>query len=152
MTTGDAEAVFVDTSILVYATVVSAPWHAEAKDALHELRKHGVSLWISRQVLREYAAVVTRPQTFSLPLSAQAVATDIQTFTTQFHVADESAAVTAQLVQLIQLVAVGGKQIHDANIVATMLVHGVSQLLTHNVDDFARYSSFITVQPLIPVV
>ena len=95
---------------------------------------------------------VTRPQTFSLPLSAQAVATDIQTFTTQFHVADESAAVTAQLVQLIQLVAVGGKQIHDANIVATMLVHGVSQLLTHNVDDFARYSSFITVQPLIPVV
>lgn len=80
MTTGDAEAVFVDTSILVYATVVSAPWHAEAKDALNELRKHGAPLWISRQVLREYAAVVTRPQTFSLPLSAQAVATDIQNY------------------------------------------------------------------------
>jgi predicted nucleic acid-binding protein len=152
MMIGDAEAVFVDTSILVYATVVSAPWHAEAKDALTDLRKHGVSLWISRQILREYAAVVTRPQTFSLPLSAQAVAMDIQNFTTQFLVADESAAVTSQLVQLIQLVAVGGKQIHDANIVATMLVHGVPQLLTHNVDDFARYSAFITVQPLIPVM
>ncbi len=148
--TGDADAVFVDTSILVYATVVNAPWHSEAKDALDGLRTQGTTLWISRQVLREYAAVVTRPQTFAEPLPAHAVAMDVQTFSALFHVADESAAVTTELMKLIQIVNVGGKQIHDANIVATMLVYGIPQILTHNTADFVRYASLITLRPLIP--
>ncbi|MEH2170887.1 MAG: hypothetical protein V7K41_30400 [Nostoc sp.] len=42
----------------------------------------------------------------------------------------------------------GGKQVHDANIVATMLVYGIPQLLTHNTSDFARFSGLITVLPL----
>jgi len=37
-----------------------------------------------------------------------------------------------------------------ANIVATMQVYRIRQLLTHNVDDFTRFSAFITVVPLIP--
>ena len=32
-----------------------------------------------------------------------------------------------------------GKQVHDANIVATMLAHGVGRLLTFNVADFQRF-------------
>jgi hypothetical protein len=40
--------------------------------------------------------------------------------------------------------------VHDANIVATMQVYGIRQLLTHNADDFTRFSAFITVVPLIP--
>jgi hypothetical protein len=32
---------------------------------------------------------------------------------------------------------------HDANIVATMLVHGVGRLLTYNVDDFTRFKAYI---------
>jgi predicted nucleic acid-binding protein len=42
----------------------------------------------------------------------------------------------------------GGKQVHDANIVATMLVYGIPKLLTHNTTDFARFSELITVLPL----
>ena len=42
----------------------------------------------------------------------------------------------------------GGKQVHDANIVATMLVYGIPQLFTHNTSDFARFSGLITVLPL----
>jgi predicted nucleic acid-binding protein len=43
---------------------------------------------------------------------------------------------------------IAGKQVHDANIVATMLVHGITQLLTQNIADFSRFSSLITVMPL----
>jgi predicted nucleic acid-binding protein len=39
---------------------------------------------------------------------------------------------------------------HDANIVATMLVNDVHSLLTHNISDFKRFSSYIEVIPLIP--
>lgn len=34
---------------------------------------------------------------------------------------------------------IGGKQIHDANIVAVMQEYGIKRLLTHNLDDFKRY-------------
>ena len=33
---------------------------------------------------------------------------------------------------------IGGKQVHDANIVATMLAYGISSVPTHNTADFKR--------------
>ena len=38
--------------------------------------------------------------------------------------------------------------LHDANIVATMQVYDIKRLLTHNMRDFARFSSLITILPL----
>ena len=43
------------------------------------------------------------------------------------------------LASLCREVPVGGKQVHDANIVATMLAHGERRLLTFNVNDFRRF-------------
>lgn len=37
----------------------------------------------------------------------------------------------------------GGKQVHDANIVATMLAHGEARLLTFNAADFRRFVPLI---------
>jgi len=51
---------------------------------------------------------------------------------------------------LLAAIPCGGKQVHDANIVATMLVHGVPNLLTHNAADFKRFSHLIAVLPLVP--
>ncbi len=48
MATGAGENLFVDTNILVYMTVASAPLHAQAKDALAMHRKIGKDFWISR--------------------------------------------------------------------------------------------------------
>ena len=41
--------------------------------------------------------------------------------------------------------AFGGKQVHDANIVATMIAHGETRLLTFNESDFRRFGSLIEV-------
>lgn len=46
-------------------------------------------------------------------------------------------------------VAGGGKQVHDANIVATMLAYGVPALLTHNGRDFERFVKWIGVQSIV---
>ena len=43
---------------------------------------------------------------------------------------------------------IGGAQVHDANIVATMQVYEIGQLLTNNGADFARFSEAIAVLPL----
>lgn len=55
---------------------------------------------------------------------------------------------TGRLVDLMENVSIDGSLVHDANIVATMLAHGVDRLLTHNTGDFARFSHLITVLSL----
>lgn len=140
--------VFLDTNILVYANVVSAPWHKETQARLNQLWDAGHPLWISRQVLREYLAVLTRPQTFSQPQPTAVVAERARFFASQFQVAEESALVTENLLTLATTLEVKGRQIHDANIVATMQAYGITHLLTHNGDDFKRYAHLITIMPL----
>ena len=100
-------------------------------------------------VLREYLAVLTRPQTFTSPISIPTLASQVRAFESRFRIAEEGANVTSQLLSLVGQFAVGGKQIHDANIVATMQVHGIGQLLTHNVSDFSRFAPLIQVLPIV---
>jgi predicted nucleic acid-binding protein len=143
-----AEQAFLDTNILIRATIDTAPLHETARSTLQSYHAKGIELWISRQILREYLAVLSRPQSFSAPLAPHVLRDDVERFQQQFHVADEDARVTRQLVLLLQQIPVGGRQVHDANIVATMLVYGIPRLITHNVDDFVRFAGLITVVPL----
>ena len=61
MTMTAGSAVFVDANVLVYATFDQARWHAPARHRLMELGSIPVTFWTSRQVLREFLAVITRP-------------------------------------------------------------------------------------------
>lgn len=150
MATTAADPVFVDTNVLVFANVASHPLQAVALQALRDLRSTGAELWISRQIIREYLVVLSRPQTFVAPQPPAVLAAQIAYFQSRMRIADDTAAVTANLLALFQQVAVGGKQVHDANIVATMQAHGIGRILTHNTADFARFSSAITILPLVP--
>jgi predicted nucleic acid-binding protein len=142
------QACFVDTNVLVYATSSGAPLHQRASEELRRRHESGQELWVSRQVLREYLAALSRPQTFAKPRPARELVSDIRYFLSHFRLAEEGPAVTEELLELIEEVEIGGKQIHDANLVATMLVHGIPALLTHNTGDFARFSEVIRVIPL----
>jgi predicted nucleic acid-binding protein len=149
MASGDAEAWFVDTNVLVYANVAQAPLHTVALTRLQEVARTGVPLWISRQVLREYLAVVTRPQRWSAPQPLVRALARVRYFQRRFQVADETAVVTACLLTLLRTIPAGGAQIHDANIVATMQAYGIQRVLTENAADFARFAGVITIVPLV---
>ncbi len=73
----------------------------------------------------------------------------VRYFPTRFRVAEDDSSATERLLALMAGIPIGGKQVHDANIVATMQVYGVRRLLTHNARDFARFSHLITVVPLV---
>ncbi|ARV58727.1 VapC toxin family PIN domain ribonuclease [Nostocales cyanobacterium HT-58-2] len=148
MMIGDANAIFLDTNVLVYANVSESPLHEVALQAIQSQYDANVELWISRQVLREFLRTLTRPQTFINPRPVATVIERVRFFQTQFRVADDTFEVTERLLLLMEEITIGGKQVHDANIVATMLVYGIPQLLTHNTGDFARFSELISVLPL----
>ena len=42
---------------------------------------------------------------------------------------------------------VSGKQVHDARLVAAMMSHRVTHILTFNTADFTRYTEITVVQP-----
>jgi len=65
MVTTDVNAVFVDTNVLTRATIVSAPLHQAAQEALDGLTESGAELWISAQVICEYMVNTTREQSYS---------------------------------------------------------------------------------------
>ena len=107
-----------------------------------------VSLWISRQVLREFATVLTRPQVFMTALPPSDVAARIRSLQPNYRLADETAAVTQNWLSLLETYPIGGKQIHDANIVATMQAYRIRRLFTLNLADFRRFESLITLVTL----
>jgi len=148
--TGD-NSVFIDTNILVYASIPESPLHPVALNAVQTLEQAGREVWISRQILREYLATLTRPQVFGEPISVELVIEEVRQFENRFQVAEDTSRVTERLLALMAEVAVGGRQVHDTNIVATMQAYGIKELLTHNTTDFDRFSGVITVLPLISI-
>ncbi|MEH1989555.1 type II toxin-antitoxin system VapC family toxin [Nostoc sp.] len=62
MVIGDGDPVFLDTNILVYASQIQSPFHQAAMEAIQGFYDAKIELWISRQILREYLATLTRPQ------------------------------------------------------------------------------------------
>ena len=134
---------FVDTNVLVNARILEAPEHETARARLESAFEAPEPLCISRQVLREYLAVVTRPQTWPVAIARAEALDDVERLATAFEVLEDGPAVTEWLVSLCRQVSVGGRQIHDANIVATMLAHGERRLLTFNAADFRRFAGQI---------
>jgi predicted nucleic acid-binding protein len=149
MATTVAEPVFVDTNVLVYSTAALSPFHSVAVAKLQELVTAGHALWVSRQILREYLSALSRPGLVGAQVSMAALLADVHLFESRFFVADEGPEVTGHLLALLGTIACTGKQVHDANVVATMLAYGIPKLLTHNVADFHRFTSHIAVMPLV---
>jgi predicted nucleic acid-binding protein len=143
-----ADPVFVDTNVLVYATRPSAAQHASARAALTRLEDEGSSLWVSTQVLREYLAAVTRPQATAPGLPMATAIIDVRRFRATFDVAEERPNVLDRLLHLLTTHSSSGRQVHDANIVATMLEHSIRRLLTFNAADFRRFARIIDIEPL----
>ena len=137
--------VFVDTNVLLYASRPKANEHTRSQAALSRMRQEDTPLWLSRQVFREYLAVATRPQASGPALPMAAAIADVHGFDAAFNVAADGPDVFDRLLQLLAAHPGGGKQVHDANLVATMLEHRIRRLLTFNAADFRRFDSLIEV-------
>ncbi len=133
---------FIDTNVLVYSTAAGAPFRDRAQTALVRFAADE-PLFISRQILREYLAVMTRQQVWGRALDFGAAIADTSVFIQRFTVLEDGPAVWDRLLDLGRRYAFGGRQIHDANIVATMLAHGERKLLTFNDTDFQRFAPLI---------
>ena len=148
MAIGAGERLFCDTNVLLSAVDRRRALHSRAVRVLDELPNRGVELCVSGQVLRECLVVSTRPverNGLGLPLAA-AVANN-RAFAERATVLEETRAVASRLPRVAEAAACRGKQIHDANIAATMLENGVNRVVTANPQDLGQFDG-VEVVPL----
>ena len=137
---------FVDTNVLLTATDESRLLHSEALKLLAGAASRDKRLATSGQVVREYLVVATRPiENNGLGLSAADAEVNVNEFLRGLELFDETEAVSMRLRQLATTHNLRGKRLHDANIVATMAVHGIHTLLTQNGTDFAPFNEIAIV-------
>ena len=136
---------FIDSNILLRALLPPSELHQQCDDLIKSLFAAAVDIWISGQVIREFMVQVTHPNTTEWPpLSTNAALSRLERFLPSLRVAGETTAVQTELRRLLREYHVAGKSIHDTNIVATMLVHGIDTLYTLD-NGLARYSDCIAV-------
>ena len=102
MATTVADRVFVDTNVLVYSRFPASPMCVPASIKLDELFRATVPVWASRQILREYASSLTKPQNYRIrPVPITDVIRDILHFESVLMIADETAIVTQRWLGLL---------------------------------------------------
>jgi predicted nucleic acid-binding protein len=143
-----SEALFLDTSLIIPATVAVHPAHLASTAFINTEIAGGVVLCISPQVCREFLVVLTRQPVSDRIFDTREALSALQLWTTGCRVLEESEAVLRELLSLVGQFNVRGKQVHDCNIIATMRTNGITRLATRNAADFKRYTSLVTIDAI----
>ena len=138
----------VDTNLLLRSVQPSHPMHPEAVRAVAELSARGERISIIPQNLIEFWAVATRPVAANgLGLGVDEAAKEVTKLKALFPLLPDSGAIYDEWEALVTRHQVKGKEAHDARVVAAMLAHKVTHLLTFNTDDFKRFTEITAVHP-----
>lgn len=131
-----------DTNNLLRFAIRADPQHPVVLSAIRKLKKGGDKIYILPQTCVEFWNVCTRPTSRNgFGLSVQQANHSLRLVEKIFPLLPDDARVHQEWRKLVLSFGVSGVQVHDARIVAAMLVHQVTHILTFNSSDFARYSS-----------
>jgi len=138
----------IDTNILLRLSDRGSAHHSVCIEALEMLKSRNDALYICTQNLIEYFVVATRPQQVNgLGKSVEQGLSDIHIFRSLFDWLPEVEGVDVIWELLVAKYQVIGKQAHDARLVALMILHGVSNLITLNTTHFQRYTEIRAISP-----
>lgn len=138
----------VDTNILLRLVQKNSPMHFDTQRAILMLKRQGELLYIIPQNLIEFWAVATRLiNSNGLGLSTDQAVEETDKLKKIFILHLDTPAIFGEWESLIVKYQVMGKKVHDARLVAAMITHQITHLLTFNIDDFKRFSEIVLVDP-----
>ncbi len=140
--------ILVDSSAVLRYIAVDEPRHQEVVSKVASLLASGNLLAITPQVARECWSVMTRPRGVNgLGLSPEEATNLMVPVENTFTILDDVPGIFTEWKRLVRVHRVSGKQVHDANHVAAMMIHGLDGILTLDERDFGRYSGFSILNP-----
>jgi predicted nucleic acid-binding protein len=141
--------ILVDTNIPLRLAQIGHPHRQVAFDALQLLTLRDQEQFaIAPQSLYEMFVVCTRPADANgFGMNTQQGTTEIAAARSLFILLPETSQVYPSWEGLIAKYAVKGKRSHDVRLVALMIQHRVSKLLTFNDADFHHFTEIETLNP-----
>jgi predicted nucleic acid-binding protein len=122
--------------------------YEDAARAIKILLGRGEELCIIPQNLIEFWAVATRPVAANgLGLTIDQTTRRLRRLKRLFKLQPDTPAIFTEWEKLVIQYQVIGKPTHDARLVAGMIAHNLTHILTFNTDDFKRFSSITAVDP-----
>jgi len=142
-------AYLVDTNIFIRLANRNDPIWPLILDTLRKLRVRNEVLCFTPQIISEFWNVCTRPAAArgGLDLSAEQTERKVRLIERNFVLLPDSLRTFQEWRRLVVAHALLGIAVHDAKLVASMNVHGVTNLLTLNGGDFKRYTNINAVNP-----
>ncbi len=135
----------IDTNILLRTLVTDDPNYQITTDAIASLRRGKERLFIAPQNLIELWNVATRPADKNgLGLSTDEAQAEVVRLKQLFILLPDREQIYPEWERLVKTYEVKGAKVHDTRLVAFMLVHRLSHILTFNVKDFRRFNPEIT--------
>ena len=137
-----------DTNILLRLAEPSDAEYRIVRGAVEALVTRGEGLCYAAQNMVEFWNVCTRPISKNgFGLSSAETDARARIIEANLQFLPDSERVHYEWRRLVVEHSVAGAQVHDARLVASMLTHGVSNILTLNDRDFARYAGILPVHP-----
>jgi predicted nucleic acid-binding protein len=143
-------AYLADTNVIARWAIPHDPLFTLARAAVVSLHKQGETIYVTPQNIAEFWTVATRPApplANGMGISVAQVVADVQTIEQFFPLLPETPAIYPLWRQLVEKHGIIARQVYDARLVAVMLAHGVTHLLTLNPDHFQRYEGITVVHP-----
>jgi predicted nucleic acid-binding protein len=139
----------LDSGILLRLVNRADALHHQVRGAVRELRRQQHTFVTAAQNIAEFWNVCTRPAAArgGLGLPVQETAHRLRVLERGISILADGPGTYSEWRRLVTVHSVLGVQVHDARVVAIMLTHAVTHLLTLNKADFIRY---VDVTPIAP--
>ncbi len=140
--------ILVDTNVILRSAEPGHVQHQAAIDAIDALAKQGNTLCLVPQNFYEFWVVSARPLAQNgRGKSPDEVIAEFSFLESHFAVLSDNRTVFDEWKRLMAGYKVTGKPSHDARLVAAMLAHGITHILTFNDQDFRRYAGVTVISP-----
>lgn len=140
--------VFVDTNVLIYATLAGDPRHSRSREILELRHNAGVELFVSVQNLAEMYPNLTGPK--SQPPDSPAVARDKIASISRLRgltVLPITLECVRRALDLCLEAGVTRQRYFDRQLAALMLLEDIPVVLTENVADFSGIDGITAINP-----
>ncbi|MBL8203869.1 MAG: PIN domain-containing protein [Blastocatellia bacterium] len=138
----------LDTNLLLRSCDQLSPDRLLAERAVAKLLGNGDEAYLTTQNLIEFWDVVTRPRNVNgFDWTTQRAEAELKLWLNKFPLLPDPSDVLTHWLRLVAQHDIKGRRTHDARLVAVMLAHGVTHLLTFNTGDFTSFTKISLVHP-----
>ncbi len=142
----------LDTNVLLRITRSADPLHQIVHNAVDKLEEDGYELRTTSQNYAEFWNVSTRPANQN-GFGRTILETDdiLSQLERLFPLLQDLPEMYPKWRQLVVDYEVSGVKVHDVRLVALMITHNVTHILTFNTSDFIRYASegIVAIDPIV---